>query len=194
MLDPVLKPALLLPAWLLILIFLSATGPVWAADPLRLQVEGVAGEVLANVQAALAFPPGLVRDGNVDRRWLERFERQVPDRARRALEPFGFYAASIRTEATTVDGGAKLLKVVIEPGKPVRLTQVEVVVEGPGAEREALKQLRDNFPLRVGQVLQQEQYQQAKKELKSQAVALGYLDAVYLVHEIRVDPPAMQRR
>jgi translocation and assembly module TamA len=189
MLVSALKPVMLLLGWLLILIFLSAAGPALAADPLRLQVEGVDGEALANVQAALAFPPGLVKNGTVDRRWLDRFERQVPDRTRKALEPFGFYDAIIHAESTTVEGGAKLLKVVIEPGKPVRMTQVQISIEGLGAGRSALQRLRDNFPLQAGQVLQQEQYQLVKKELQSQAVALGYLDASYRVHEIRIDPP-----
>jgi translocation and assembly module TamA len=189
MLVSALKPAMLFLGWLLVLIFLSTAGPALAADPLRLQVEGVDGEALANVQAALAFPPGLVKNGTVDRRWLDRFESQVPDRARKALEPFGFYAALIHTESTTIEGGAKLLKVAIEPGKPVRLTQVQVSIEGPGAGRPALQQLRDNFPLQAAQVLQQDHYQQAKQGLQRQAVALGYLDAAYRVHEIRVDPP-----
>jgi len=164
-------------------------GRALSAEPLRFELQGVTGEVAANVEAALAFPPGLIKNGTVDRRWLERFVRQVPDKARRALEPFGFYSASVRTDLVGGEQGAQLLIVVIEPGQPVRLTEVQLAIEGAGAERSALKRLRDNFPLQAGQVLQQEQYQQAKKKLQSQAVALGYLDAAYRVHEIRIDPP-----
>lgn len=163
-------------------------GQALAADPLRLKIEGVSDEVLANVQAALALPPGLVKNGSVDQRWLERFVGQVPDKARQALEPFGYYTAKIHTDLATLKEGEQLLTVVIEPGQPIRLDQVQIGVEGPGAKRPPLVKLRDSFPLQAGDVLRQDKYQQAKKELQGQAVALGYLDAAYRVHEIRVDP------
>jgi translocation and assembly module TamA len=162
-----------------------------AAEPLRLEIEGVAGEALANVRAALAFPPGLVKNGTVDRRWLERFVRQAPDKVRRALEPFGYYSPIIRTELETVEPEAQRLKIFIEPGEPVRLSQVEIAIEGPGAERFRLNRLRENFPLRPGDVLDQGKYQQAKDKLRNLAVNLGYLDAAYRIHEIRVDPEGL---
>lgn len=162
-----------------------------AAEPLRLEIEGVAGEALANVRAALAFPPGLVKNGTVDRRWLERFVGQAPDKVRRALEPFGYYSPVIRTELATVEPEVQRLKVFIEPGEPVRLTRVEIAIEGPGAERLRLNRLRENFPLRPGDVLDQGKYRQAKDELRSLAVAIGYLEAAYRVHEIRVDPEGL---
>jgi translocation and assembly module TamA len=173
---------------LLFLLGWPLPGQVRAAEPLRLEIEGVAGEVLANVQAALALPPGLVRDGTVDRRWLERFVRQVPDKVRRALEAYGYYSPAIRTELVTVEPNAQLLKVLVEPGRPVRLSEVHIALEGPGAGRRKLNRLREGFPLQSGDVLHQGKYQQAKNELQDQAVALGYLDASYRVHEIRIDP------
>lgn len=162
-------------------------GQALAADPLRLEIEGVAGAELANVQAALAFPPGLVHNGTVDQRWLERFVRQVPDRVGRALQPFGFYAAAIQTELTTDEQGLHRLLVLIEPGPPVRLSRVRIVVEGPGSERLRREGLEQNFPLKQGDVLHQGLYEEGKADLKRRAQDLGYLDADYAVHEIRVD-------
>ncbi len=164
-------------------------GRALSAEPLRFELQGVTGEVADNVESALAFPPGLVKNGTIDRRWLERFVGQVPDKARRALEPFGYYSASIRTDLAGGEQGAQVLTVAIELGQPVRLTEVQLAIEGAGAEQLSLKRLRDNFPLRAGDVLHQGLYQESKNELQSQAVALGYLDAAYRVHEIRVDPP-----
>ena len=120
---------LLLLAWL---VWVCA-GRGQAAEPLRLELQGIAGEAGANVEAALAFPPGLVKNGTVDRRWLERFVRQLPDKAGRALAHFGYYAPQIEAELKEVAEDALLLKVTIEPGAPVRLSQVRVVLEGPGA-------------------------------------------------------------
>ena len=43
-----------------------------AAEPVEVIVEGIEGEILKNVQADLALPPGLVQEGRVDRSWLDR--------------------------------------------------------------------------------------------------------------------------
>ncbi len=174
---------LLLLAWL---VWVCA-GRGQAAEPLRLELQGIAGEAGANVEAALAFPPGLVKNGTVDRRWLERFVRQLPDKAGRALAHFGYYAPQIEAELKEVAEDALLLKVTIEPGAPVRLSQVRVVLEGPGAGQRRLKELSANFPLQSGDVLHQGVYEEAKKGLQAQAVALGYLDADFSRHLIRID-------
>lgn len=177
--------------WRICLTFLMVCwllpGPALATDPLRLEIEGVAGAELANVQAVLVFPPGLVRNGTVDRRWLKRFVRQVPDRVGRALQPFGFYAAVIQTELTTDEQGIHRLLVRIEPGPPVRLSRVRVLVEGPGAEVVRRKGLTENFPLQQGEVLHQGLYEEGKAALKRGVQDRGFLDAHYATHEIRVD-------
>src|SRR5574339_494750 len=79
----------------LLLLGIVLPGNLWAAEPLRVVIEGVAGEPLKNLQAALAPPPGLVRDGRVDREWAERFARQAPRLALEALTPFGYYHAQV---------------------------------------------------------------------------------------------------
>jgi len=172
--------ACLLACWLL-------PNHVQAGDPLQLKIDGVDGDVLANVQAALTFPPGLVKDDVVDQRWLQRYVRQVPDMARRALEPFGFYAAEIRTDLVSVESGMQRLTVAIEPGPPVRLSLVRIVVEGPGAEVVRRKGWVENFPLKQGEVLHQGLYEAGKAALKRGVQDQGFLDAHYETHEIRID-------
>lgn len=161
-------------------------GPVLAAQPLSLDLQGLEGPVRANVEAALAFPPGLVRDGQVDHRWLQRFISQVPKQAERAMQPFGYFAPNIRTQLKEL-GDSRVLQVLIDPGKPVRVTKLRVEVTGPGTARGALMRLARTFPLKVGNPLDQAAYENAKQELQSQALDLGYLDATFAVHEIRID-------
>lgn len=161
-------------------------GRVQAAEPLRLELTGLEGPVRANVEAALAFPPGLVRDGRVDRRWLERFVGQVPEQVRRAMQPFGYFSPKVDSRLEEVEGG-QVLQVDVAPGKPVRVTRLRVEVSGPGAERGALRRLKEAFPLQVGAPLDQAAYEKAKQEILNQALDLGYLDASYAMHEIRVN-------
>lgn len=161
-------------------------GLVLAAEPLSLDLQGLEGPVRANVEAALAFPPGLVRDGQVDQRWLQRFISQVPQQAARAMQTFGYFAPDVRSQLK-VTGDSRVLEVHIDPGKPVRVTKLRVEVSGPGTVRGALKRRAKTFPLQVGAPLDQAAYENAKKELLNQAQDLGYLDATFAVHEIRID-------
>ncbi|MEZ4600813.1 MAG: autotransporter assembly complex family protein [Syntrophotaleaceae bacterium] len=153
-----------------------------------MNIEGVSGEVLDNVKAALAFPPGLVQNGTVDQRWLNRFVDQAEERTRRALQPFGFYSASVKTVLSSTQEGNQVLTVQIEPGVPVRLSNVQTFVEGEGAERLREKKRLPEFPLKAGEVLHQGRYEEGKKAWLDTARTQGFLDAAFKVREIRVDP------
>jgi len=157
-----------------------------AAEPVEVIVEGLEGEELKNVQAAVALPPGLVQEGRVDRLWLDRFERQVPERVRRALEPFGYYNAEVKTSLEIPEGPLFRLHVKVETGEPVRVTSGKVEIHGPGAQEKKLKDFLNAFPLKEGDILRQDKYDEAKGALKAQALDLGYLDADFSIHVIRV--------
>ena len=173
----------------LLLGFPAAAG---AAGPVEIEVTGVEGAPLKNVREALALPAGLVRDGKVDRLWLERFAGQAAEKARVALEPYGYYHALVGVSIKE-QGGEYRLQVQVTPGEPVQLTGVEVALTGAGAGEPQLKSLLRSFP-RQGKVLLQPDYERAKNDLKSRAVALGYLDADFTRHEIRIAPGETRAR
>ncbi|ALC15973.1 autotransporter secretion outer membrane protein TamA [Desulfuromonas soudanensis] len=166
----------------LLLLLLAAT--TLAADPLEIAVTGVEEAALDNVRAALVLPPDLVRDGRVEPLWLERFVRQVPERVRRALEPYGFYEAEVSTDLQVRGENDYLLTVAVVPGEPVRLTTVRVRLSGPGENEPRLQSLVGDFPLLPGEVLRQDLYDRARGTLKARALDLGYLDADFAVHRI----------
>jgi translocation and assembly module TamA len=175
-------------------LWLCLAVPLRAAEPVEVEVEGVEGDVLANVRQALALPPGLVRDGKVDRDWLERFARQAQGRVLNAMEPFGYYSARVTTAIEATGGEGFRLRVKVEPGEPVRVGEILVEVTGPGQGEGRLRELATAFPLRKGGVLLQQKYEEAKAALKSRAEELGYLDADFSAHEIRIDAGAATAR
>jgi translocation and assembly module TamA len=168
-----------------ILLLMPATSS--AADPFEVVIKGLEGELLENVKAALAVPPGLVHNGKVDGLWAERFERQAPEKVRAAVEPFGYYNPRISTSLESTGEGTYRLAVEVDAGPPVYLTEVEVSVNGSGADEQSLKSLASSFPLMNGDILRQDKYEEAKGALISRAVGLGYLDASFPVHEILVN-------
>jgi translocation and assembly module TamA len=161
-----------------------------AAEPqeviVEVTVEGVDGDALKNVQAGLALPPGLVQEGRVNPFWLKLFEQQIPEKVRQGLEPFGYYHPRIQVSSQGIQEGRCLFHVQVEPGDPVRVTSVKIELRGPGIKEQKLKDLVGAFLLREGDILRQDRYEEAKGALKAKALELGYLDAEFSVHEIRV--------
>lgn len=172
-----------------LILWLALVAPLHAAEPVEIVVSGIEGDALKNVQETLVIPAGLVREGTVDRLWLERFAKQADDKARTALEPFGYYHALVTVTAEPAGEGYRL-RVKVAPGEPVRLTEVTVTVVGQGFEEKLLRKLVAKFPLNKGDVLLHQRYEEAKAALKSQAQDLGYLDAEFSRHEIRIERSA----
>jgi translocation and assembly module TamA len=170
-------------AFLLFLLALAA--PLHAEEPVEIVVTGVEGVVLKNVKEALVLPAGLVLGGKVDRIWLDRFAKQADKKTRTALEPFGYYSPQI-TVSVEPSGERYRLLVGVVPGEPVRLTGVTVTVAGPGNVERGLQSLAEAFPLKKGDALLQQKYEEAKGALKSHAQDLGYLDAEFSRHQILI--------
>jgi translocation and assembly module TamA len=166
--------------------------PSPAADPLEIVIKGLEGELLENVKAALAIPPGLVQNGKVAELWAARFEGQASEKVRAAVEPFGYYDPKISTSLENTGEGTYRLSVDVDAGNPVHLTTVEVSINGKGADEKSLRSLAGLFPLRKGDILRQDKYEEAKGALMARAIGLGYLDASYSVHEILVDRKSYQ--
>ena len=179
-------------AFILLLICLAS--PLSATEPVEVVVEGIEGDVLKNVKETLALPYGLVREGTVDRQWLERFRQQVDEMVRTAMEPFGYYNTRITVTIEEEKSGVIRLRVIVVPGEPVRVTEVTLVLHGPGAEEAPLKEFAAVFPLTKGVVLLQQKYEEAKGALLARAQELGYLDAEFSVHEIRIAKPTSSAR
>jgi translocation and assembly module TamA len=156
------------------------------SESVQVVVEGLSGKELANVKAALTVPSVLIRDGKVDRLWLERFEQQAPGKVKEALEAFGYYRPAVTIHMDTPGEGVYRLVVQVNAGEPVRLTKVQVRIRGPGASDRVLTQAASDFPLHTGDILRQDLYEKSKGELQAKAMEQGYLDARFSVHVIRL--------
>lgn len=117
---------------------------------------------------------------------VQRLFKQGEQDIRTALQPFGWYNPKIRSELR----GAKPDWTAIyhvDAGPETDLTQVEVLLEGAGRDDAALDKVRERLRLHVGDRLRHERYEDAKQKLLEAAYGLGYLDAQFTRHELRVD-------
>ncbi len=168
--------------------FLLMVAAGWPAQSLRLEIEGLEGEVLENVRIALELPPGLGREGKVNPLWLRRFRQGIAGKVARALEPFGYYSPRSEVAQEETAPGQYLLRVSIDPGQPVRVVGRQLEIAGHRHRR--LVRRLDDFPLAPGDVLRHDLYEQGKAELRGLAVSLGYLDAGFSRHRIEVEREA----
>lgn len=160
------------------------------AEPVTVVIEGVSGNARKNVEKALELPYGLVKDGKVELLWLERFVRRADRKILAALEPFGYYSARAAVHLENPQPDVYLIRVSVEPGPPVIVSDVRISLSGAGAAEPSLVALAKAFPLAKDAVLLHESYEQGKRALQTRAQELGYLDADYSRHEIRIDPDA----
>ena len=161
--------------------------PSLATAQVEIVIEGVEGDALKNIQAALNLPERIVQDGKVNVPWLEHFKRQAEEKIMTALEPYGYYSPDINISLGTIDQGKYRLAVKVSPGPAIRLTRVSVSLQGDGSNEDPLKDVIARFPLKKGDVLLQGEYEKFKGFLKAEAHEAGYLDADFSTREILIN-------
>ena len=171
------------------LFWITPVPPLYASEPFEIIVSGVDDAMLKNIRDTLIIPAGLVHAGAVDRLWLDHFARQAEDKTRTALEPFGYYNALVTVTVEPFEDRYRL-QVRIVPGEPLRLTGITVTLTGSGSTEQVLRTLAANFPLHKGDIVLHQAYTEGKATLISRARDLGYLNADYSRHEIRIDRAA----
>lgn len=170
---------------ILVLLSLSWTGAAALAAPkLEMQVEGLPLEARANVEKALSLPEPLEKEP-LDELLLDLFQREIPQKVREALEPFGFYHSRVETVVER-EPERTLLRVKIDPGTPLRIVSLDVELLGPGSREERIRGDLPPFPLKEGEILRQDLYEEWKKNLLEALQEAGYLDAEFTVSVIAV--------
>lgn len=149
-------------------------------------VHGVEGALEENVRASLAIEHYHDYGPDPDDA-IRRLYHQARLEIRQALEPYGYFSPHVES-ALVHRGSTWTATFHIQAGQPVRVSQVNVKVEGPGARDPVFKALIKHPPIRSGQRLLQSHYTSTKQALQEIALTRGYLKAHFLKHVLRVDP------
>ncbi len=102
-----------------------------------------------------------------------------------ALQSFGYYRARIADELKQ-EHNVWQARYVVEKGAPTVYRHVSVSIEGQGVEEPGLRRAISEFPVVVGGTVDHEVYENGKNRLLRHALELGYLEAVFSTHEIRI--------
>ena len=167
-------------------IFCLAASFAFAGESVDLKVLGLEGDMLKNVRAALSVPAGLVKDGKVDVLWLDHFQEQIPRKVQESLEALGYYKVAATVSREITPEGIFRVTVTVGAGDPVRVRVVAVRIEGPGEGEVALRNAIEKFPLKKGDILRHDVYEEAKRGIYDLGIGMGYLNGRFSRHDIQV--------
>jgi translocation and assembly module TamA len=166
--------------WFLLLVSMPASASVEVA----VKVTGVGELLYENVLARLTI--NLQKDNvRLQPQAIRRLHRQAEADIRSALAPFGYYNPIIKSSLEK-DGETFRAEYTIDKGPPVIVKDVVLEVAGAGRNNKRLMKATLRFPVRVGDILDQELYEQGKKKLVYLALSEGFLDAVFTERALRI--------
>ena len=175
---------------LCLLLVVAWTGTALAAPRLKEHIEldivGVPDEIAENVRGYLTLTRYSTREDLTDPQ-VRRLADRAVDEATDALRPFGYYSPRVRSR-TSRDEPNWIVRLRIDPGQPVRMKTVEVVIDGPGAKDRELGAIAAGSTLKPDTRLDHTAYEALKASLMRTARDRGYLDATLTRRELIVNP------
>ena len=160
-------------------VLLISSCAAFAQSELVVKVKPANNALKANVEGYIGSL------GDRDEEALLRFKRGAIEQALKASQALGYYQPTIDAEVKA--GDPPRLELNIDPGEPVHLCNVTVRVEGPASSLKAF-QIPLSDDLKPGAVLNQGNYEDAKRLILNRALRYGFFDGKFLKHEILVDP------
>lgn len=166
--------------------FLCCTLLAWTAAPAKVQLDGVRGHLRENVLAHLSLDNAPCDAPS----WrVQRLIRKADAEIHEALEAFGYYNPVIDIESGR-EPGCWQVRIRIDPGEPVRLRRVDVLVAGEAADDPGFRRLQKTQPLKPGDQLDHALYERLKKSFIDLARQRGYFAGGF--PESRIDIYARQ--
>lgn len=151
------------------------------------EVRGIEGAMADNVRKSLA----LMNLSDEERRDLTEARlawllRRAPEEVERALQPYGYYAATVETRIKRRNGVAEVV-FEIDPGVPVTVRELHIAITGAAASDESIEKVVAAFAPREGETLDHTRYEAGKGAIQRALLARGYFDAQMQRHRVEVE-------
>ncbi|MDP9120349.1 MAG: autotransporter assembly complex protein TamA [Acidobacteriota bacterium] len=174
-------PLILLP----LLLWLAGATAVTAAEKLKVEIDGLRGELRSNVVLSLEIEEDRKEKDLTEER-IRHLHTLAPGQIAEALQPFGYYRPSIEASLKR-DNDTWTARYTVDPGPQLKVTHRDLSLSGPGADDPGFRGLTAAFPLHEGDGLLEVRYEAGKKAFDDYAAENGYLDAGFRVNQIRID-------
>ncbi len=149
-------------------------------------VTGIEPPILDNVLSRLTI--FLQKDNErLQKNAVRRLHAKAGEDIRQALAPFGYYNPLIDSSLAKLEAGWRA-EYSIDKGVPLLVEAVDLQLTSAGRENHKLLDALSIFPLAAGKVLNQVDYETEKKKLVNLAIAEGYLDALFSLKRLQINP------
>lgn len=169
----------------LLIVWLGSGSPA-LADEIRYAISGLNEPLLSNVRASVERSI-LAGQNRISPLQFEDATRDAESRAREGLKPYGFYHPEIVTNLVHVGDERWRLDMRIKRGPPVHIAEIDLRLQGDGADSSALQQWRGEWPLVRGKIMNQAVWEEQKDKALETARAEGYLLARFTGHAVNLD-------
>lgn len=167
------------------LVLLLLLDPAQAAERVRIEVEGLDRDLRRNVTASLSLEEAR-GDKDLTEERIRRLHAKAEEEIATAMQPFGYYRPDVKSTLSR-DGDTWVARYEIDQGPPLKVTNLDVRVDGAGSDDPWFRQNVQEFPLQQGETVYHPDYEAGKQKLVDDAARNGYLDADFQRNEIRVD-------
>ncbi len=161
--------------------------PAAQAANVRLQLEGLSGDLQKNVRARLSTITSdeVSADG--------RFRARVSTAIKEGLRALGYYDPDIAFESrpAPAQGGRPVLIARVKAGEPVKIAGVSVIVRGDARNDEDYQKMVREGKAKPGDILNHGKYDSFKSNFTSLALRNGYFDGDFRKSQLGV---AAERR
>ncbi len=173
-------PRLRLSLYGMTLLLLAA--PAIQAATVRLQLEGLSGELQNNVRLGLASISS--EEVSAD----SRFQARLTDSIKKSLSALGYFQPVItfQTLPEALSTKNSVIKVTVDPGPPVKIAGSTIVLEGEARlDPEYQAWIKKGRPV-TGTILNQGDYDSFKNGFSSLALRNGYFDGEFKKSQLGV--------
>ena len=171
------------PIALFLLCALLLCRPALAA--IYIEIPDVSDEIANNIRAFLSLTRYAERK-DLTQETVTRLQRRIVTETRDALQPLGYYDPAVEYKSAH-EGENWKVTILVQLGRPVRLSEVAIDIEGPGRNVRSIRELMTQDTLKPGLRLNHGSYENVKGELVRTAKNEGFLDAHLTKSELIVD-------
>ena len=145
------------------------------------EVSGIKGQLLDNV----SFYLEKVKNESA----TKQLKRHSLEQIKNSLKALGYYEPQIKLsfeQEGDADEKSVILKVEIDQGTEIRISNLNIHLQGEGKGDKALTQIIKKLPLVQGEVINHALYEKSKSMIESQLLELGYFDAQWQTNELGI--------
>ncbi|MFL6586674.1 MAG: autotransporter assembly complex protein TamA [Luteimonas sp.] len=164
-------------------LLLCSSAAAHAARVERVDIVGLDEEMTENVRVSLGLQDAVGRD--ISGRRMGYLLREAERETRKALEPFGYYTPTIDVQRERA-GEALSVRVVVDPGQPVRVRNSDIAIIGEGGQDQYLARDIARFVPSEGAVFSHPDYDASRNQLSRRLAERGYFDAEFASRRVEV--------